>query len=365
MAMRHLRLLPSLALFFGFPFSALAQPEPPAEPPPPERVSVGEQGFLRPSALLQGWFFVSSRDARRDAREAAWQTTFRIRRAELRIKGEIVPDRVAYAVMIDPAKVLEPDVVEKPVQGGAGSVTVRESRGAVSVFQDFTITFLGEYADVSLGQLKIPLSWEGYNSSVRLLFPERALAAREFGDRRDIGLRVEKKLGPVYYHAGVFNGTGPNRPDDNNQKDAALRVEVFPLEGLMVGAVGYTSIGERDQPGTRDALEADLRVEFRAAIVQAEYIRHWAGSNQDDRTEGQGAYLAGGYTFLDRYQPVLRAGVLDDSVDLKDDHTWHYEAGFNYYIAKHEAKLQAAYGLLDRAKGPREHQVILAAQVAF
>jgi hypothetical protein len=219
--------------------------------------------------------------------------------------------------------------------------------------------------DVSIGQFKIPMSWEGYNSSSKLLFPERALVSREFGDARDIGLRLEKKIGPLYYYAGLFNGTRLNRRDNNDQKDAALRVEVSPLEWLMVGAVGYTSIGERDQETTRDALEGDVRVELEDAVFQAEYIRQWLGSNEARRSQGHGVYGAVGYTFLEQYQPVVRVGVLDESVHLADDELWHYEAGFNYYLQGHEAKLQAAYGLFDPAEGTTRHEIILAAQVSF
>jgi hypothetical protein len=380
--MRRIKLLPFLVLTFAPP--AVAQPPPPAEPqppaqpgapasePPPERVSVGMRGFLQPSVLLQGWFCASSGEGfwpmacrNREGSQDEWQTTFRIRRAELRVTGQIVPDRIGYAVMIDPAKVFETSEVEKPVEGGTGTVSVLEPPRVVSVFQDFYITLLSEYADVSLGQLKLPLSWEGYNSSSSLLFPERALSSREYGDQRDIGLRVEKKLGPVYYQAGLFNGTGPNRADDDDQKDAALRVELFPLDWLMIGAVGYTSIGEREKPTTRDALEADLRVELMSAVVQAEYIRNWEGSSQDERVQGHGAYLAGGYTVLDRYQPVVRVGVLDSDVARKDDHVWHYEAGFNYYLEQNEAKLQASYGLFDPADGSSRHELVVSAQLSF
>jgi phosphate-selective porin len=87
---------------------------------------------------------------------------------------------------------------------------------------------LSEYADVSLGQFKIPISWEGYQSSSKLLFPERALSSRAFGDQRDIGLRVEK-IGPIYYYAGLFNGTGLNRRDNNDKRCAASRR--VPLNG--------------------------------------------------------------------------------------------------------------------------------------
>lgn len=337
---------------------APAEP-PPTEPPPavePARLSVGKSGFVEPGMLLQGWFFGAHQDE--------WNTTFRVRRAEIKLNGEIIPDFVGFAVMIDPAKVLEFEEETVPV-APAGSVAVEQPQSNVSVLQDFYITFISEYADVSLGQFKIPLSWEGYNSSSKLLFPERALSSRAFGDARDIGLRVEKKIGPVHYFAGLYNGEGLNRRDSNDQKDATLRVEVFPIEWLMLAAVGYTSIGERDQPTTRDAVEGDLRIEYEDALFQGEYIRAWEGSTDADRDAGHGFYTAVAYTFLERLQPALRVGVLDPNVRFVRDHTWHYELGINYYLQKHEAKLQASYGLFDPRRGVTRHEVILAAQVAY
>jgi hypothetical protein len=335
---------------------AAAEPMPPADPVAArDRLPVGKEGFWQPGILLQFWGFAREQDDQ-------WESTFRVRRAELRVKGEIARDLVVYNVMIDPAKVLDGQT------------------STVSILQDFFITFISEYADVSVGQFKIPVSWEGYGGSSKLLFPERSLVSREFGDQRDIGLRVDKQLGMFYYSAGLFNGAGQNRRDDNNQKDAALRVEVYPIDGLMIGAVGYGSIGERDsEPGTRDVLEGDVRLEQGDLLVQGEYIRHWQGPS-GGREQGQGFYLGAGYTFMDRMQPVVRVGVVDHDIDITEDQTWHYELGFNYYLRNHEMKLQASYSMFDVGRNdpgkvqrspnrPREestrHELILAAQVSF
>lgn len=303
-------------------------------------------------------------------------STFRLRRAELRIKGEIVPKLVAYQVMIDPAKALEFDKKKLEVQGQEpapttpGSVSADQPNGSTSIMQDFFITFLSDYADVSIGQFKIPVSWEGYGGSSKLLFPERALVSRRFGDRRDLGLRVEKKLGEhFFYSAGVFNGDGQNRADSNNQKDLALRLEGYPIKEVMLGVVGYTSVGQRDQPTTKDRVEGDARVELGNFVVQAEYIRGWDGPANAARTKGHGFYTALGYTLMDRIQPVVRVGFLapntEGNATGKDDEVWAYEADLNYFIQKYEAKLQLSYTLFDFDELKKRTEVILAAQASF
>src|SRR5690606_35089678 len=126
---------------------------------------------------------------------------------------------------------------------------------------------------------KIPVSYEGFNGSSKILFPERSLVSRQFGDRRDIGVKVEKKLfdDHLYYNLGVYNGSGQNRLDDDDQKDLGLRLEVYPFEGVTLAAVGYLGVGDRDTADTKDRVEGDLRVELYDALLLAEYIHAWDG----------------------------------------------------------------------------------------
>jgi hypothetical protein len=341
------------------------------EEEPPSKLHVGKEGFVQPGILLQAWFAGA-----RQSSETT--TTFRLRRAELKLKGEIIPKLIAFQVMFDPARVLEFEETTVEVEGQdpppatPGTVTVDQPNGAVAAMQDLYVTFLTDYADASIGQFKIPLSWEGYNSSSKIVLPERALSSRRWGDRRDIGIRVEKKLGDhFYYQFGVFNGEGQNRPDSNNQKDVALRLEGYPIEGIMIGAVGYVGVGERDDPTTKDRVEGDVRVELENFLVQAEYIRAWDGPSDGTRVKGHGVYGALGYTFFDRLQPVVRVGYVDPDLDgdaaegNSSDEVVHYEGGVNFYIQKHEAKLQASYSFFDFEDGDPRGEAIFAAQVSF
>jgi hypothetical protein len=129
----------------------------------------------------------------------------------------------------------------------------------------------------------------------------------------------------------------------------------------MVGAVGYTSIGERDQETTRDAVGGDLR-EFMNALLQA---RHPPVDrvHRDEARSRPGRLRRAPIRSSTAVARHPRRGA-DENVH-PGDHTVHYEAGFNYYIEKHEAKLSAAYGLFDPARGKTRHEMILAAQVSF
>lgn len=354
------------------PVSTAVEPEG-EEELAPDRVTVGKNGgFWQPGLLLQAWGLVRHLD-NDDADVADTQTWFRIRRAELKMKGEIVPELVAYQVMIDPAKTIfrsatVPVTPPTDAEPSPGSVSVRQPGNDASILQDVYITFLSEYADVSIGEFKIPVSLEGYGSSSRLILPERALVSTTFGDRRDMGLRIEKKIGKTfYYYAGLFSGSGINQVDEDNEKEASLRVEVYPVEGLTLGAVGYATLGERDG-SVRDRVEVDARYDAHNVLLQAEYIRGWDGEEEEgQRREGHGSYVAAGYTFLERIQPVLRVGFVDPNLDEDDDRTTHYDAGLNYYLRGQEARLTLSVSVFDQqaADAPSTIDGILAAQVSF
>lgn len=331
--------------------------EPEAKPAYPDRLSIGKSGgYFQPGGLLQFWALgtYTPSDVNDLEGDSRTTSTFRLRRAEIRAKGEIVPEIVGYQLMIDAAKTLN-----------VGSEGTLSPSADTSILQDYYITFMTDVADISFGQYKTPISYEGYNSSSKTLFPERSRVARAYGDRRDIGLRIEKKLGDVfYYYAGVFNGAGINRVDDDNEKDLALRVEVYPVKGLLFGAMGYATVGERDETA-RDRVEGDLRFEGGGFLLQGEYIRAWDTPATGEVLEGHGAYGALGFTIIERIQPIVRVGFVDPDVDTADTTLMHYEGGLNYFLRGNEMKLSLVGGTFVPDVGRYVFEGLLAAQVSY
>jgi hypothetical protein len=336
---------------------------PPAEPPPPPKtLEVGSGGgFWQPGGLLQFWILASHQDMRgEDGELVADEDTFtaRVRRAEFRVKGDILPKQVQFQIMIDAARVLDP-------ASSGGSVPA-----ALSVLQDFFITFPTDFVDISLGQFKVPVSYEGYNSSSKILFPERAPVSRRFGDRRDIGIRLEKKIGEYFmYSAGVFNGAGQNKLDNDTEKDLALRLEVYPFEGITVAGVGYATVGKRER-SSRDRVEADIRYDAHNLYVLGEYIHSWDTTGGGPAVEGHGGYVEAAYTFFKHLQPMVRVGDLEPNMDATGDHFWHFEGGVNWLFHKNEAKIGLAvahYSPSNEAPpaNPKKTEGIIWSQVAF
>ncbi len=329
------------------------------------------------------------------ADDNAWQSSFRIRRAEFKAKGEIIPKTVSYMVMFDAARLL--DLKSTPVTttgtdangmptstttntlapaGALGGSTILTGANT-SILQDVQLTYITDYADFSIGQFKIPVSLEGSGSAAKLILPERALVSRMFGDKRDIGFKIEKKFDSFSYLLGVYNGQGQNNLDSNDQKDLALRVEVYPVKDVTVGVVGYTSVGDNELVGTKRRIEGDIKVEKSGFLLQAEAIRGWDRvALGQSMQEGQGFYVAAGYTLFDKLQPIVRIGSVDPWVGNdehgataidKNDEVTAYEFGANYYLKQHDAKVQLFGSFFDPEQkvSKTTFDLILATQVAF
>jgi len=349
------------------------EPEKPKEeekPALPEKLGVNKfGGFFQPSALIQFWGQYSHVEGE------ASDTTFRLRRVEVRAKGEIVPKMVSYFVNFDLTKVFSTSTTSAAVTGSGamppGTVTVPTVAADRSPLQDATITYITDYADVSVGQFKIPVSLEANQSASKLLFPERSRVVREFGDRRDIGVKVEKKIQDVFfYHVGLYNGQGQNVIDSDRSKDAGLRLEVYPIKGLLIGGVAYGTIFDRESM-VRDRLEADLRLEMANLIVQGEFIAATTGPKAR-RQKGQGAYGAIAYTFIERLQPVFRAGILDINTNDLPARTVQesgvqrqFELGLNYFLRGDAVKLTLAGALYSQEHGVDTSELTFQSQVVF
>ena len=366
------------------PNAPVATLPPPAEVLPPvvpeialpTKLGISKDGFWQPGATLQFWVFGANQGG-------DTTTTMRIRRAELRLKGEIIPKLFGFNVMVDPARVLDNNRAAVALPDGT-SVTVNNQQ-TITILQDYFITFMSDYADVSVGQFKIPVSYEGYNSAAKLIFPERSIVSRRFGDQRDLGIKVDKKIGNFYYQVAVFNGEGQNKLDSNAQKDGAVRLEYYPIEGVTIGGVGYAGLHNRaTTTSTKDRLEADLKIDIANFLFQAEYIHGWDGPTNAARLESAGAYAAVGYTIAGKVQPLIRIGAFDSNVrkDLaptgaaernntqplaapfKDEVTT-YEFGLNYFLRGNDAKLQASWSKLVFNDQINRGEFILSAQAAF
>jgi phosphate-selective porin len=304
-----------------------------------------ESGFgkVKFDGLLQGWFAAGDR---------GFSNTFRIRRAELRFSGEIMPD-VKWSVMFDPAKALSVNTATTSIDGTpvVRSVSVNQASRA---FQEAYVQLTHfKHANFQFGQFKIPLSQEGLQSTAALDTIDRALFMSDrsrggtFGDTRELGAMVYGPLGKQFdYQAGVFNGAGEtlNDVDTNNEKAFVGRFVFHPMaiKGLSIGTSGLYA------PDTTIVNPQHQRLGFES-VYQRNKLRLKSEFMMgiDGDIHRRGWYAHAGYRFMPKLEGIFRYDTFDPdtgrettpaSVTERD-----YITGFNYYIRENNFKVQFNY----------------------
>lgn len=247
---------------------------------------------------------------------------FRIRRARVRLKGEILK-KINYALQIDALK--SPVLLDAKVE----------------------ITF-SPYAKLTFGQFKVPFSLENLTSSSALdtinrsQTVENLCPGQDIGAQgRDIGVTLSGKFSRIEFNIGVFNGEGSNRADTNEKKDLVARLRFYPFDFLALGLSHYqgkSTLFGGDSVVDRDRTGVDIFLVHEQLSVKGEYI-----AARDYQTDKCGWYIQGGYFLVpDKIQAIVKYDSYDANRDIQGDRTDVITLGFNWFFSK-ITKLQINY----------------------
>jgi phosphate-selective porin len=194
-------------------------------------------------------------------------------------------------------------------------------------------------ASVRVGQFKIPFSMESQTSSADLDLINRTQVVSKLAPGwdigsygRDIGITLFGKTAFLEYTVGVFNGSGINKTDADDNKDWAGRLVIHPISFLTLAAAGYNgktipSAGAAPVTRARLGLEAALLLD--AMSLKGEFIQ-----GQDGDTMKQGWYVQGGYFVLPKQlQGVVRFDSYDKDRNASLDRTDVWTLGVNWILA--------------------------------
>ncbi|MEW6086833.1 MAG: porin [bacterium] len=221
---------------------------------------------------------------------------------------------------------------------------------------------LNNYANITLGQFKIPFSEEFITSSSSIETVERSLPVTSLSQERDRGLMLDGTVlnKMVNYGAGIFNGAGPNASEDNEGKDAAGRVVVNVLPGLSIGG-SYMTGSEMQQTDTYSTTSADsktgmfkktstydpykrtrsgalVKYEDKSVKIQGEYITQKKDYELASKTDisGKGYYALLAYKISlegkAAIQPVVKYETYDADTDKDNDKQKITTIGVNWFI---------------------------------
>ncbi len=238
-------------------------------------------------------------------------------------------------------------------------------------------------ANLTVGQFKLPFSEEFITSSSAIDTVERSLPVTKIGQERDAGLMLDgtsmqKKL---YYALGIFNGTGQNTAEDNEQKDAAFRLVFAPFADLVetnfkafqVG--GSFTLGKQttgDAAYDRKRIGLLLKVETQKIKFQSEYLRQTKDFDLATATDtsSSGFYGLIAYSITREgkkmwWQPVLKYETYEPDSTKASDEEAITTLGLNVFF-NDTSKLMLNYRLRDDDAGKEKYDEFLTqAQLKF
>lgn len=321
------------------------------------------------------------------------QTEVMIRRLRLVLTGNAWGPTIQYYFQFGFSNLdMEPDL----------RVPVRDAYATWNPIRDLSLR---------VGQMKVPYGRQRVVSSSALQFADRSVVTGEFNLDRDVGAQLFSKDlfglgGRLAYNLGVFGGDGRNRLSDQFGLLWAARVQVNPFGAfddyveadldrsprprLSLGAsVGYNQNTRRTRSTTGDTLTAgfdllhvgaDLMFKWHGLSVEAEWYYRQSGVDQrvtpraDGTTlteyarSGMGWYAQAGMMFTDHFEAVARYGETRprDGADPTLHRATELGGGLNYYLSRHDLKLQADFfWLYGDAISEGRWQSRLQAQVYF
>lgn len=189
-----------------------------------EKIAVKTDGVeIKFSALTQLWFTTGpiGPDRYRSASIANIGVvtfpgdphTYKVRRAELQLSGKLEKNKIYWAVMLDPG-----ERPSNPLQDAYVELKYIPRVG------------------FKVGQFKVPTSMETLIPSSQLDFVERAKIIRILSDNRDIGAFFFGDYRNWEWQFGEINGSGQNRPDNDEGKEVFGRLVIKPTQGIQLGS---------------------------------------------------------------------------------------------------------------------------------
>ena len=265
-------------------------------------------------------------------KENAHENSFQLRLVRLALEGRIQQDWYWKLQM--------------QINGNVSSLNA--SPRVVDVFAEWQKY---KYFMVKAGQFKRPFTFENpmhpitqgfmsYSQPISKLAGFSDRTGEQSSNGRDIGVQIQGDFlknqagrNLLHYQIGVFNGEGMNQKDRDNRKDIIGGLWVMPIQGLRIGAFGWT--GSRASVGAKNRYALSAEYAKDDWTVRSEYV-HSQGyaENRDKGDKADGWYA------------LAIAPIIKNKMHVKarydcyrDQKTWgssktFYEIGADYLFSK-------------------------------
>ncbi len=280
---------------------------------------------------------------------------FLIKNARLGIKGN-VNEYAGFKVLVDFTRLGKFQSTSKIID----STNVITSASAS--FSDYLLDAEATIAPskslaFTLGQFKVPFSTDNLRSGADIDFVNRPFTTAVAPALRDIGFMVsykpEIKL-PVEIKAGLFNGSGQNKAENDKTLNYSLRGMVHPFESLGLSANYY---GGKSMGNDLHMFNFGAEYEISKFSINGEYGQKLNELSTQDVTSN--AFFIGAiYDFafdksmISHIMPAIRYERYEPNKSLSNDEIEKITAGLSLQFAKISyAQLRANYELYDYKNG--------------
>lgn len=281
---------------------------------------------------------------------------FLVRRARLGVKGSFV-ENVDFVLQADLG------------HNGLGATTNYRAQ----MTDAFLVWNKYSFANVTLGQFKVPYGYEQLLSDLKLVTVERSLPNDLLTLPRQVGAMVSGAVlsKRLTYAIAIGNGNGANTSvNDNEQFDVIGRVAgTLFTQGsvkLTAGVNGYTSYDTGAFTGYRTGRGADLQFYADRFEFNAEYLRTEFDRDVGADYEADGWSLLAAYTLVpSRWQVAYRFESYDPHTGVGGDDTTLQTVGLNFFLKGDDLKLSLNYLLGDLPTQSNQGRIVGRAQLVF
>jgi predicted porin len=156
----------------------------------------------------------------------------------------------------------------------------------------------------------------------------------------------------------LFQGEGQNVKDVDDHLDLCARVNFAPkdfLPGLQLGGSVYSGKSAAADEN-RDYWGGHLVYDKDAFRFKAEYAQ---GNHKSISKKARGWYALAAYKFTPEFELVGRYEIDDPDKSTDNDRMKAWTLGVNYYLLKHNSKIQANYVMYDPDEGDKYNEVMV------
>lgn len=220
---------------------------------------------------------------------------------------------------------------------------------------------------VIVGNTRTPTGYEGAKSSVVIPLVARSQISRNFGNTRQLGVRVKGNYSLIEYDLGGYSS------DTYFEKffpgaEFAGWVTFKPL-GKTDGKFGRLKMGTGLTTGQNDSdytvVGAYTSYEYKKFYANFEWgkANGYNGAKGLSTKEAEGLYTTLAYRITPKLQFVTRYDQYEPNKEFSDEMKREYTAGINYFIKGSAVKLMLNYIFCQNDIAKDSHRIILGTQL--